>query len=172
MVARILGAAGLQRVGISATVPLGIKTVGDRAARGRYSGLRWTSPPHGGGRRTFTRSGNSLVRIISRRWGWPWLRAELSPPRETSLADRPLPSSTEVLAKNCGRTVTLGKKNSVSRSQDAPPETAADSSGEIRRGEQSKLVHVPAIKTDCSKESRSGAFYLLSPAVFQSAFSF
>ena len=168
---KILGASG--RASTPASRPRfrsGSTRCGGQCFAPAFLLLRMTSQPRRLKDEPSLRSGTASARIISRRSDCRCFAAGLSPPpKRPNPADRRWPSSTKSWRKNCGRTVTRsGNRIQFPVREGAPPETAEDGSGQIKRGEPIEIIGiVPAIKNRLFEKEPSGSLYLPFARGFQ-----
>ena len=159
---RFAALPGVQHAGLSATVPFGINTVRRTVLRAGVPPAPDDKPATAAEGRTFTPFWNSVGADYFAAVGLPLLRGRTFTAAEATEPGGPAVAVIdEVLAKKLWPDGdALGQRIQFPVRENAPPETAEDGSGEIRRGEPIEIIGiVPAIKNRLF-EKRAGRFAL------------
>ena len=162
---------GVQRAGISATVPFGINTVGRTVLRAGVPPAPDDKPATAAEGRTFTPFWNSVGADYFATVGLPLLRGRaFTAAEETQPGGPAVAVIDEVLAKKLWPDGdALGQRIQFPLRENAPPEAVEAGSGEIRRGEAIEIIGiVPASKNRLFDREPVGALYLPFARGFQS----
>lgn len=162
---------GVRHAGISATVPFGMNLVRKAVLRAGLQpppGSKPATPAEG---LSFTPVWNSVGADYFATVGLPILRGRAFTAAETAQpGGPPVAVIDEVLAQKLWpEGDALGKQIQFPVRENAPPETIADGSGQIRRGEPIEIIGiVPAIRNRLFEKEPSGSLYLPFSRGFQS----
>jgi len=162
---------GVEHAGLSAMVPFGINTVRRTVLRAGVPPAPDDKPATAAEGRTFTPFWNSVGADYFAAAGLPLLRGRAFTAGEaTEPGGPPVAVIDEVLAKKLWPDGdALGQRIQFPVRENAPPETAADSSGQIRRGEPIEIIGiVPSIKNRLFEKEPVGSLYLPFARGFQS----
>jgi predicted permease len=166
---------GVQHAGISATVPFGISSVQRTVLRFGVRpapGAKPATPAEG---QSFSPSWNSVGADYFAAVGLPLLRGRAFTTAEATQPGGPAVAIIdELLAKKLWpEGDALGQQIQFPIPENAPPETATDSTGEIKRGEPMEIIGiVPATRHRLFERQRDGAIYLPFSRGFQSSVFF
>jgi predicted permease len=161
---------GVEHAGISATVPFGLNTVRRTVLRAGLSPAPDDKPATAAEGRTFIPIWNSVGPDYFAALGLPLLRGRSFTATEVNEPGGPAVCVIdEVLAKKLWPAGdALGQHIQFPILENAPPETIAASSGEIRHGEPIEIVGiVPAIRNRLFQKEPAGALYLPFARGFQ-----
>ncbi|HEV2803539.1 MAG TPA: ABC transporter permease [Chthoniobacterales bacterium] len=162
---------GVEQADISATVPFGINTVRKTVLRAGLSPASDDKPATAAEGRTFAPFWNSVGANYFAAAGLPLLRGRTFTASEAMEPGGPAVAIIDdVLAKKLWPDGdALGQRIQFPVRKDAPPETADDGSGQIRRGEAIEIVGiVPAIRNRLFEHEPAGTLYLPFARGFQS----
>jgi predicted permease len=161
---------GVEHAGISATVPFGINTVRRTVLRAGVRPAPDDKPATAAEGRTFTPFWNSVGADYFAAVGLPLLRGRTFTAAEATEPGGPAVAVIdEVLAKKLWPDGdVLGQRIQFPVRQGAPPETAEDNSGQIKRGEPIEIIGiVPAIRNRLFEKEPAGSLYLPFSRGFQ-----
>jgi predicted permease len=162
---------GVEKAGISATVPFGNNAVRRTVLRAGLSPAPDDKPATPAEGRTFAPFWNSVGANYFAAVGLPLLRGRTFTDAEVTQPGGPAVAIVdEVLAKKLWPDGdALGQQIQFPVRPDAPPETGDDGTGQIRRGEAIEIVGiVPAIKNRLFEDEPVGSLYLPFGRGFQS----
>jgi predicted permease len=162
---------GVEQADISVTVPFGINTVRRTVLRAGVPPAPDDKPATPAEGRTFTPFWNSVGANYFAAVGLPLLRGRTFTATEANEpGGPPVAVIDEVLAKKLWPDGdALGQRIQFPVRQGAPPETAADETGQIKRGEPIEIIGiVPAIRNRLFEKEPVGALYLPFARGFQS----
>jgi predicted permease len=168
---RFAALPGVQQAGISATVPFGINSVRRTVLRAGLSPAPEDKPATAAEGRTFSPFWNSVGADYFAAAGLPVLRGRTFTAAEATEPGGPAVAVIdEVLAKKLWPDGdALGQRIQFPNRPDAPPETSADGSGQIRRGEPIEIIGiVPPIRNRLFEKEGAGSLYLPFARGFQS----
>jgi predicted permease len=162
---------GVEHADISATVPFGINTVRRTVLRAGVPPAPDDKPATAAEGRTFTPFWNSVGADYFAAVGLPLLRGRTFTAAEVTRPGGPAVAIIdEVLAKKLWPNGdALGQRIQFPARQGAPPETAEDGTGQIKRGEPIEIIGiVPAIKNRLFEKEPVGSLYLPFARGYQS----
>jgi predicted permease len=162
---------GVEHADISATVPFGINTVRRTVLRFGVSPAPDDKPATAAEGRTFSPFWNSVGANYFGAVGLPLLRGRAFTAGEATQPGGPAVAVIdEVLAKKLWPDGdALGQQIQFPVREGAPPETAEDGSGQIKRGEPIEIIGiVPAIRNRLFEKEPVGSLYLPFARGFQS----
>jgi predicted permease len=162
---------GVEHADISATVPFGINTVRRTVLRFGVSPAPDDKPATAAEGRTFSPFWNSVGANYFGAVGLPLLRGRAFTAGEATQPGGPAVAVIdEVLAKKLWPDGdALGRQIQFPVREGAPPETAEDGSGPIKRGEPIEIIGiVPAIRNRLFEKEPVGSLYLPFARGFQS----
>jgi len=162
---------GVQHVGLSATIPFGINTVRRTVLRAGVPPAPDDKPATAAEGRTFTPFWNSVGSDYFAAVELPLLRGRTFTAAEATQPGGPAVAVIdEVLAKKLWPDGdALGQRIQFPIRENAPPQTADDGSGQIKRGEPIEIIGIlPAIKNRLFEKEPVGALYLPFARGYQS----
>jgi len=162
---------GVQHADISATVPFGINTVRRSVLRAGVPPAPDDKPATAAEGRTFSPFWNSVGADYFAAVQLPFIRGRTFTAAEANEPGGPAVAVIdEVLAKKLWPDGdALGQRIQFPVRENAPPETAQDGSGQIRRGEPIEIIGiVPATKNRLFDKEPVGSLYLPYARGFQS----
>ena len=162
---------GVQHADISATVPFGINTVRRSVLRAGVPPAPDDKPATAAEGRTFSPFWNSVGADYFAAVQLPFIRGRTFTAAEATEPGGPAVAVIdEVLAKKLWPDGdALGQRIQFPVRENAPPETAQDGSGQIRRGEPIEIIGiVPATKNRLFDKEPVGSLYLPYARGFQS----
>ena len=161
---------GVQHADISATVPFGTNFVRRTVLRAGLSPAPDDKPATAAEGRTFVPFSNSVGADYFAAVGLPLLRGRTFTRAEATQPGGPAVAVIdEVLAKKLWpEGEAIGQQIQFPVREGAPPETAENSGGQIRRGESIEVIGiVPAIKNRLFEKEPAGSIYLPFARGFQ-----
>ncbi len=162
---------GVKHAGLSAIVPFGINTVRRSVLRAGIPPAPDDKPSTAAEGRVFVPFWNSIDADYFAAAGLPLLRGRTFTAAEVTQPGGPAVAVIdEVLAKKLWpEGDALGQSIQFPNRENAPPEPAGDTSGQIRRGEPIQIIGiVPAIKNRLFEKEALGSLYLPYARGFQS----
>jgi len=168
---RFAALPGVQHAGISATVPFGISSIQRTVLRAGLRPAPDAKPATPAEGQSFSPSWNSVGADYFATVGLPFLRGRAFTSAEASQPGGPAVAIIDELLANklWPEGDALGQHIQFPVRENAPPETADDGSGEIKRGEPIEIIGiVPATKNRLFERRREGSVYLPFSRGFQS----
>jgi predicted permease len=162
---------GVQHAGISATVPFGISSIQRTVLRAGLRPAPDAKPATPAEGQSFSPSWNSVGADYFATVGLPLLRGRAFTAAEASQPGGPAVAIIDELLANklWPEGDALGQHIQFLARENAPLETAADGSGEIKRGEPIEIIGiVSATKNRLFERRRDGSVYLPFSRGFQS----